>query len=988
MSLRLAPATVAPPRRRGGRRPEPLEPRVLFAVSYDPNGYTVVTPSADSRVIYVNSVTGSDANPGLSTAAPLATIAKAETLVRSGMPDEILLARGEVFHGNFLWTASGRSATEPALIGAYGTGARPLVDSGTAPAGFQTPDAYTTPVNYLDVIGVAFEPLDRDPTSAGYKAGSAGGTTGFRFYAPGGNVLVEDCSFQYFINNIDVEVAGNGSTTGNITIRRSISSNSYSTNSHSQGLYANGIYDLLVTQCVFDHDGWNTSVGGAGQQGYNHDIYCSYDTTGVSIQGNVLADASFSGVMARSGGDIDDNLFVNDPDAVVFGDANGADSTPGGVVGSLLGNAVVGTASFQGTPWGQGFEIGNTKPGAGLLVSGNVFTADAQKSMPAILLTMATATLTPAVAVGENDVTIQDNVFNGGTYTVQIDGRFVPGGTGLYGFTDVHIDDNDILNGKNDLVRDDGAIDPTQLGFAGNRYYDPGLAQIYWAKLQMVNIGIAPWLAAYDTTGTILTAPLPYADPTRSVATYDAGVSTTDGGTGTVADFVANAKAMSPANYQPQYTAAAVIAYVDAGYQPDTTPPTATAATTPVDTALLGGTAYTFTVAYADDSLLNAATIKTGDVLVTGPNGFSATPTLASATATTPLPNGGQQVVATYTFAPPGGAWAAGQDGTYTVSAVKGTVADAAGNAAVAGTIGTFAVDLTPPTATVAAPNIGPASLGGTSGTITVTYADASGINVASLTSQQVVVTAPNGTQQYAVLAGTATSADGLSVVATYTIVPPDGAWSSADNGTYAVALAAGSPVLDDAGNAAATGAALATFTVAVGGLTPLPAAAGSIAGFVYVDANANGAYDPREVPLAGVTVFLDLAGTGRYAAGDPTATTAADGSYAFAGLSAGTYAVFAVTPAGYQPTSAAAQSVAVTAGGAVSNVDFGEQVAASVTSANPPPPRPRPTTPVAVPRPIVIARPIVVGPIRAAPIVGGRPTPIRIGSLALSSAR
>ena len=91
-------------------------------------------------------------------------------------------------------------------------------------------------VNYLDIIGIAFEPLDRDPTSSYYVAGSVGGTTGLRFYANGGNLLVEDCSFQYYNNNIDVESSGSTtSTTSNIIIRRVIDSNSYNTGGHSRG---------------------------------------------------------------------------------------------------------------------------------------------------------------------------------------------------------------------------------------------------------------------------------------------------------------------------------------------------------------------------------------------------------------------------------------------------------------------------------------------------------------------------------------------------------------------------------------------------------------------------------------------------------------------------------------------------------------------------------------------------------------------------------
>src|SRR6266478_3333053 len=66
---------------------QPLENRRLLSVSLDANGWTLVTPSPDSRIIYVSSSTGNDANSGLSRFAPLKTIAKGESLLRDGMPD-------------------------------------------------------------------------------------------------------------------------------------------------------------------------------------------------------------------------------------------------------------------------------------------------------------------------------------------------------------------------------------------------------------------------------------------------------------------------------------------------------------------------------------------------------------------------------------------------------------------------------------------------------------------------------------------------------------------------------------------------------------------------------------------------------------------------------------------------------------------------------------------------------------------------------------
>lgn len=90
----------------------------------------------------------------------------------------------------------------------------------------------------------------------------------------------------------------------------------------------------------------------------------------------------------------------------------------------------------------------------------------------------------------------------------------------------------------------------------------------------------------------------------------------------------------------------------------------------------------------------------------------------------------------------------------------------------------------------------------------------------------------------------------------------------------------------------------------------------GSLSGYAYVDANANHMKDAGEAPLAGVSIQL---------AGHPAVMTAADGSYAFRGLAAGTFSVSAPAEAGgYALATSNPLSVAVPAGGAVPDNNFG----------------------------------------------------------------
>ncbi len=72
-----------------------------------------------------------------------------------------------------------------------------------------------------------------------------------------------------------------------------------------------------------------------------------------------------------------------------------------------------------------------------------------------------------------------------------------------------------------------------------------------------------------------------------------------------------------------------------------------------------------------------------------------------------------------------------------------------------------------------------------------------------------------------------------------------------------------------------------------------------SLSGYAYVDANANGAFDPGETALPGVAIALT--GTNDLGAAiSLTTTTVADGSYSFTGLRPGSYTLSETQPTGY----------------------------------------------------------------------------------------
>src|SRR2546428_80482 len=131
-----------------------------------------------------------------------------------------------------------------------------------------------------------------------------------------------------------------------------------------------------------------------------------------------------------------------------------------------------------------------------------------------------------------------------------------------------------------------------------------------------------------------------------------------------------------------------------------------------------------------------------------------------------------------------------------------------------------------------------------------------------------VTITGPGG-------ATTTTAADGSY------------AFSSLDAGTYSISAPAST-----GGKALGTASPLSA-TIAAGASSPnnnFGYVTGSLSGYAYVDANRNGVKDAAETGIGSVTI------TGP---GGATTTTAADGSYAFSSLDAGTYSISAPASTG-----------------------------------------------------------------------------------------
>jgi hypothetical protein len=308
---------------------ETLENRTLLSVSTTSDGWTNVTPASDSRVIHVSSSAGNDANPGTQS-KPIKSLTKAKSLVRDNSADQILLKRGDTWNGGFEdFTVSGRSAGEPILVGAYGSGARPKVQSGTG-VGIALSQKYSRPLNHFVVQGIHFVANGYNGSNGSFK------TAGIRVLARGGNVLLEDNYIQGYKDNIVLDPAAAFS---GLKVRRNVIVDAFNTgrtgNGHAQGFYIgpNG-KNTVIEENLFDHNGHKPGVAKATM--FNHSIYVQEGATGTVVRRNIIGRSSMRGVLSRGGATVQDNLFVRNPVAVQVG--NNSSTVTGNVI--LEGNDI------------------------------------------------------------------------------------------------------------------------------------------------------------------------------------------------------------------------------------------------------------------------------------------------------------------------------------------------------------------------------------------------------------------------------------------------------------------------------------------------------------------------------------------------------------------------------------------------------------------------------------------------------------------------
>ncbi len=541
----------------------------------DAQGWTVLTPSADSRLIYVDDINGNDdtgafhlpSDPviGADPRAPVGAVQAFRTLgaaharSRRGSPDWILLRAGGVWTNTTLEARHGRSPTERSVVTSYGQGPRPELRTGTL-SGLAGGHIY-----HSAVIGIRFWAHTRD-SDGPYFTGLEG-SSGFGFFTRPvadtrqvHHVLIEDCVFRSYASNVlEGGASDENPPITRFVIRRSIFSGNYGTDRHSQGLYFNGSGHplqpaLLLQENLFDHNGWRIRQGGSEPPGsgqatvFNHNTYFN-GTRGVIFDRNLFLRASSIGnkwTEVAVGLVIDNNLYAE------------------GEVGISMGGNGTGPYRFQDIVVRNNVftDIGRTQP-----TNRNIsYGIDAQDWDGGLI---------------HNNLLIHQRTLNGGTYAIMV--------TASDGATrDLHIADNVIANVRtssgvpmiqlhhgnsvesilfeNNIVDVPSAsplIGVTSGGyaFAGSNQYHSPAAPGQQFRVDGAPTDLAGWIAATGDTGATVTAPV-FPDPERDLAGYIAHLGLGD----SFEDFLDAVYAQSRSNWNPDLTAGAVNDWLRGGF--------------------------------------------------------------------------------------------------------------------------------------------------------------------------------------------------------------------------------------------------------------------------------------------------------------------------------------------------------------------------------------------------------------------------------------
>lgn len=513
------------------------QPVQTVLVQNGTHGWTDLSPDPNTIVFYVSSSSGNDSNDGLSPTTAVKTLAHARSLLRNGMPDHLLLKRGNVWNENLDgWNKSGMGPSAPIVIGTYGTHpARPLLRTGSS-SGFRT--NWGAVVSNVAISGIHFHANSYN----GY-----GGPFGIAFDYDCNTMLIEDCKVEGYATNVKM-IPSSGRRITNVAMYRNVIVDAFAKDRYSAGLYAEGVDGLTLGENVFDRNGWNPALGD-GRTVNDHNAYVQVNCTGLVATGNFFARGSSHGLQARPGGVVRDNVFYRNAIGMSFGIVLGQHSPlPGGVTGSVTGNVFVeGDDISSSKPRGFGLELGNISSAQ---VSENLFVNDVSSQPWGVAINMDSAN-----GVGAQNLTISNNTIFDWRGGILVGG----GGTRNITLSSNFIQQSDTASF---LTTFTGGVPSSSL--LNNNVYHTNRSLGYWFKAQSSYYSFPSWQGVAIEAGSC-EHDVQFRDPSRNFGTYMAEI----GGTPTGDALLTELRTQSRSEWKPEYDIAALRRYIRYGMTPE-----------------------------------------------------------------------------------------------------------------------------------------------------------------------------------------------------------------------------------------------------------------------------------------------------------------------------------------------------------------------------------------------------------------------------------
>ncbi|MBD3322100.1 MAG: hypothetical protein GF350_13460 [Chitinivibrionales bacterium] len=327
----------------------------------DARGWSLIAPSADSRIMYVGNdgddssgvvystaQVGNDPKNPTITPQAFKTPGAAFDLMRENAADWVLFQRGDAWQMGNRWLSSslksGRSASERNVVACYGeTGARPQFKTDADDQAWNSGW-----IQNVAVIGIHLYSHERDPSNADFTGWSTEGNTGVRIVGyEARNILFEDVRIGFYKYNLTWQ--GYQGRIENLEMRRCIVHNAWTSGStggglstKSQGIFAGTITNYNFEENIFYHNGWNDGSSTTKANMYNHNWYIAGSNDGERrFVGNISLYGAAHGAQFGSGGYIANNVFSHNAIGFNLGRGDKVDAFDYPPGHKLLNNAVL-----------------------------------------------------------------------------------------------------------------------------------------------------------------------------------------------------------------------------------------------------------------------------------------------------------------------------------------------------------------------------------------------------------------------------------------------------------------------------------------------------------------------------------------------------------------------------------------------------------------------------------------------------------------------